>query len=58
MHSTSGERRLSNYLLWQCAYAEIHFSQALWPDFGDQEVEAALRQFGEADRRFGRAPAS
>jgi undecaprenyl diphosphate synthase len=56
-HRTSGERRLSNFLLWQCAYAELHFSQALWPDFGPAELDAALEQFRSADRRFGRARA-
>ena len=54
---TSGEMRLSNFLLWQCAYAELHFCQALWPDFGAAELDAALEQFGSADRRFGRVKA-
>jgi len=51
---TSGEQRLSNFLLWQSAYAELHFAQPLWPDFGRADLDAALRQFARADRRFGR----
>ena len=50
---TSGERRLSNYLLWQSAYSELVFSEALWPDFGKGELEAALDEFDARERRFG-----
>ena len=50
---TSGEHRLSNFLLWQCAYSELVFSDALWPDFGRPELEAALEEFESRQRRFG-----
>ena len=50
---TSGERRLSNYLLWQCAYSELVFSEALWPDFGMDDLSAALEEFAARQRRFG-----
>jgi undecaprenyl diphosphate synthase len=50
---TSGERRLSNYLLWQCAYSELIFSDALWPDFNRNELAAALDEFASRERRFG-----
>jgi undecaprenyl diphosphate synthase len=51
---TSGERRLSNFLLWQSAYAELYFSDALWPDFGEADLEEALRDYARRERRFGR----
>ena len=50
---TGGERRLSNFLLWQAAYAELYFTNVLWPDFGVDEFEKALCWFGERERRFG-----
>jgi undecaprenyl diphosphate synthase len=50
---TSGERRLSNYLLWQCAYSELVFSDALWPDFRKADLAAALEEFVSRERRFG-----
>jgi undecaprenyl diphosphate synthase len=50
---TSGELRLSNFLLWQAAYAELVFTPALWPDFDEQEFAAALSQFAARERRFG-----
>jgi undecaprenyl diphosphate synthase len=50
---TSGERRLSNYLLWQCAYSELVFSDALWPDFDMDDLSAALDEFAARERRFG-----
>jgi undecaprenyl diphosphate synthase len=50
---TSGERRLSNFLLWQCAYSELVFSEALWPDFGREELVAALEEYRARRRRFG-----
>jgi undecaprenyl diphosphate synthase len=50
---TSGERRISNFLLWQAAYAELHFSDALWPDFRELELLAAVADFQTRQRRFG-----
>jgi undecaprenyl diphosphate synthase len=50
---TSGERRLSNFLLWQCAYSELVFSDVLWPDFGEADLEAALDEYAARQRRFG-----
>lgn len=50
---TSGEMRISNFLLWQLAYAELYFTEVLWPDFGDQELASALAQFAKRERRFG-----
>jgi len=50
---TSGERRLSNFLLWQCAYSELVFSEALWPDFGKADLALALDEFAARERRFG-----
>jgi undecaprenyl diphosphate synthase len=50
---TSGERRLSNFLLWQCAYSELVFSDALWPDFDHDELARALEEYSERERRFG-----
>jgi undecaprenyl diphosphate synthase len=50
---TSGEQRISNYLLWQCAYSEFHFSEALWPEFSREDLEVALRAYDERQRRFG-----
>ena len=50
---TSGEQRISNFLLWQCAYAEMVFTEVLWPDFGRKDLEAAIQAFHGRDRRFG-----
>jgi undecaprenyl diphosphate synthase len=50
---TSGERRISNFLLWQCAYAELAFSDVLWPDFRDRELFLAIEDFQGRQRRFG-----
>ncbi|MGN6556976.1 MAG: polyprenyl diphosphate synthase [Solirubrobacterales bacterium] len=50
---TSGEQRLSNYLLWQCAYSELVFRDELWPDFGRGALEASLREYETRQRRFG-----
>ena len=50
---TSGEKRLSNFLLWQAAYAEMMFVDTLWPDFGKADLAAALEQFSQRERRFG-----
>ena len=55
---TGGEQRLSDFLLWECAYAELHFSRRLWPDFGHADLEAALRDFLARERRFGGVPAA
>ncbi len=53
---TSGEQRLSDFLLWECAYAELYFTQRLWPDFGHDDLAAALAEFRLRDRRFGALP--
>ena len=50
---TSGEQRISNYLLWQCAYSEFVFRDELWPDFGREAFEDSLRNYEERQRRFG-----
>ena len=50
---SGGERRLSNFLLWQAAYAELVFTDKLWPDFGAADLEAALAEYARRDRRFG-----
>jgi len=50
---TSGERRISNFLLWQCAYAEMVFSDVLWPDFRDEALLRAVEEFQGRERRFG-----
>ena len=50
---TSGELRLSNYLLWQLAYTEIMVTDCLWPDFGQEELEKAIVQYNKRERRFG-----
>ena len=49
-----GEQRISNFLLWQCAYAEFYFSDVLWPDFGTDELDKAIAAFRQRDRRFGK----
>ena len=50
---TSGEQRISNFLLWQCAYAELYFTDVYWPDFGKNDLEAAISSFQNRERRFG-----
>lgn len=50
---TSGEERLSNFLLWQLAYSEFYFTQVHWPDFSKQELEKAVEYYNKRDRRFG-----
>jgi undecaprenyl diphosphate synthase len=50
---TSGEQRISNYLLWQCAYSELVFRDELWPDFGREALEESLREYEARRRRFG-----
>ncbi len=53
---TSGEHRISNFLLWQSAYSELYFTPTLWPDFGPDDLCEAVREFGRRDRRFGGVP--
>lgn len=50
---TSGERRISNFLLWQCAYTEFVFTDTLWPDFNHASFEAAIAEYNDRDRRYG-----
>ncbi len=50
---TSGEKRLSNFLLWQVAYAELIFVDTLWPDFGRDDLEDAIREYRRRERRYG-----
>ena len=50
---TSGEKRLSDFLLWESAYAELHFTERMWPDFDAQDLAEALSAFGRRERRFG-----
>ena len=50
---TSGEQRVSNFLIWQCAYCELVFSDKLWPEFGEDDLLAALSEYGSRQRRFG-----
>ncbi len=53
---TGGEQRLSDFLLWECAYAELIFSRCMWPDFTGDDLAAAVREFRSRDRRFGALP--
>ena len=50
---TSGEQRISNFLLWQSAYAELSFDETLWPDFGEERLQAAVEEYASRGRRFG-----
>jgi undecaprenyl diphosphate synthase len=50
---TSGEKRLSDFLLWESAYAELHFTETMWPDFGEEDLAEALASFHGRERRFG-----
>lgn len=54
---TSGEHRISNFLLWQIAYAEIHITDVLWPDFREPHLQAALQDYASRERRFGKTGA-
>lgn len=53
---TGGEQRLSDFLLWECAYAELWFTDRMWPDFGAAQLAAAVHEFHSRDRRFGGLP--
>jgi undecaprenyl diphosphate synthase len=50
---TSGEQRISNFLLWQCAYSELVFTKTLWPDFSKRDLEQAIDEFCRRERRYG-----
>ncbi len=50
---TAGDQRISNFLLWQCAYAELYFTDTYWPDFGREDIDIALAQYGRRKRKFG-----
>jgi undecaprenyl diphosphate synthase len=52
---TSGEIRISNFMLWQLAYSELYFTDTLWPDFNEKELDLALAQYAQRERRFGRS---
>ncbi len=54
---TGGEKRLSDFLLWECAYAELWFTDRMWPDFETSDLDAALAEFRQRERRFGGVPA-
>ena len=51
---TSGEQRLSNFLLWQIAYAELYFTEVFWPDFSDEDLYTAIASYQKRERRFGK----
>jgi undecaprenyl diphosphate synthase len=53
---TGGEQRLSDFLLWECAYAELIFTRRMWPDFGPCDLQKAVQQFAHRERRFGGIP--
>jgi undecaprenyl diphosphate synthase len=53
---TGGEQRVSDFLLWEIAYAELYFTSRMWPDFAEADLEAAIREFRSRERRFGRVP--
>jgi len=55
---TGGEQRLSDFLLWECAYAELFFTPCLWPDFGPEELRTVVQEFRCRDRRYGGLPSS
>ena len=52
---TAGEMRLSNFLIWQSAYSEYYFTDVLWPDFGEDDVESVIESFSSRSRRFGKS---
>ncbi len=51
---TGGEQRISNFLLWQCAYAELYFTDTFWPDFGKEELYEAILDYQGRERRYGK----
>jgi undecaprenyl diphosphate synthase len=53
---TGGDKRLSDFLLWECAYAEFHFTNRMWPEFNGADLDTALKDFGRRERRFGAVP--
>jgi undecaprenyl diphosphate synthase len=53
---TGGEQRLSDFLLWECAYAELYFTRRMWPEFGPVDLSEAVKEFRSRDRRFGTVP--
>jgi undecaprenyl diphosphate synthase len=55
---TAGEQRLSNFLIWQAAYAEYYRTEVCWPDFDDVELARAVEEYGRRGRRFGKLPSS
>jgi undecaprenyl diphosphate synthase len=55
---TGGEKRLSDFLLWECAYAELVFTDRMWPDFDEGDLDTALEEFARRERRFGGVPAT
>ncbi|MFL6235026.1 MAG: di-trans,poly-cis-decaprenylcistransferase [Thermoanaerobaculia bacterium] len=55
---TGGEKRLSDFLLWECAYAELVFTDRMWPDFSEMDLAEAVREFSRRERRFGTVPVS
>ncbi len=54
---TGGEQRLSDFLLWECAYAELYFTERKWPEFSPADLDAAVKEFRSRERRFGAVPA-
>jgi undecaprenyl diphosphate synthase len=55
---TGGEKRLSDFLLWESAYAELLFTDRMWPDFNESDLDTAIQEFHHRERRFGAVPAS
>ena len=53
---TGGEQRLSDFLLWECAYAELYFTDRRWPDFTAADLQSAVNEFHSRERRFGTVP--
>ena len=54
MIRTSGEMRISNFLLWQISYAEFYVTPKLWPDFGEKDLKIAIEEYDKRDRRYGK----